>query len=148
MDGIRVRSCLLLLALTLMTLPSLATEKSGSPEQPHGKYDWLVKHPVIQRLLKFHNEERARYGLPALRLNAEMCLAAQKHAKWMAQTGYYQHSNLPWAEIIFAGPLSARTAVAGWIVSPAHHGIMLTGTEAGFGYMLLDGHTYWVGVFR
>jgi uncharacterized protein YkwD len=113
-----------------------------------GKHDWLLKHATIQTLLKLHNEERARNGRPKLALNPRMCLEAQKHAVWMAETGIYQHSGLPWQEIIFQGPQSEQAAVQGWIHSPAHHGIMLSGSECGFGYMVINGRTYWVGVFR
>lgn len=121
---------------------------SAEETKKKGEHDWLIKHPTIQKLLKLHNQERARNGLPALTLNTQMCLRAQEHAKWMAETGYYQHSNLPWPEIIFQGPTSAEAAVNGWIASPAHHSIMLTGSQAGFGYMVLNGQYYWVGVFQ
>ena len=75
-------------------------------------------------------------------------LAAQRHAEWMANSGYYMHSSLPYREIIFRGPRSSQAAIQGWIYSPAHHGIMLSGREVGFGYMKRNGNTYWVGVFR
>jgi uncharacterized protein YkwD len=121
---------------------------SSEEEKKEGEHDWLIKHPTIVKLLKLHNEERARNGLPSLTLNTRMCLKAQEHATWMAETGYYQHSSLPWPEIIFQGPTSAVAAVNGWIASPAHHSIMLTGSQAGFGYMVLNGQYYWVGVFQ
>jgi hypothetical protein len=113
-----------------------------------GPHDWLIKNNTIQKLLRLTNEERAQQGLPALRLNRRMCLAAQEYAVWMAETAYYQHSDLPWDEVIHHGPTSAEEAVNDWIWSPAHYGIILSGTEAGFGYMVIDGRTYWVGVFK
>jgi uncharacterized protein YkwD len=123
-----------------------ASESKKPKKTPHA---WLTEHATIQRLLKYHNEERARYSLPPLKIDPKMCLAAQKHAVWMAETGYYTHSNLPWPEIIHHGPRSARGAVDGWIWSPSHHGIMLSGAKkVGFGYMVLHGQTYWVGVFQ
>jgi len=109
---------------------------------------WLTAHPTIQRVLELENEERARYGLPALKLNPEMCKAAQNHATWMANTGYYTHSNLPWPEIIHSGPRTPEGAVTGWIYSPSHHGIMLSGREAGIGYAVRNGATYWVTVIQ
>tara|TARA_R110002095_G_scaffold98386_3_gene86499 strand:- start:278 stop:712 length:435 start_codon:yes stop_codon:yes gene_type:complete len=121
---------------------------SSEEEKKSDEHDWLIKHPTIVKLLKLHNEERARNGLSPLTLNTRMCLKAQEHATWMAETGYYQHSSLPWPEIIFQGPTSAAAAVNGWIASPAHHSIMLTGSQAGFGYMVLNGQYYWVGVFQ
>jgi len=120
----------------------------SSEELKKGEHDWLVKHPTIQQLLKLHNEERKRNGLSKLTLNTKMCLKAQDHANWMAETGYYQHSNLPYPEIIFQGPTTAASAVNGWIASPAHHSIMLTGSQVGFGYMVMNGSHYWVGVFQ
>ena len=113
-----------------------------------GKHDWLVNHPVIQSLLARANTHRAAMGVGPVRLNADLCLAAQRHAAWMADTGIYQHSGLPYREIIFQGPTSADAAVQGWIASPAHHGILVSGAEVGFGYMIRNGQPYWVGVFR
>lgn len=109
---------------------------------------WLTEHPTILKLMKLENQERARYGLPPLRMNTEMCLAAQKHAQWMAQTGYYVHSGLPWPEIIHHGPKTPEGAVTGWIYSPPHHGIMLSGSHAGFGYAVRNGYTYWVTLIQ
>jgi uncharacterized protein YkwD len=113
-----------------------------------GKHDWLLQHPTIQALVAKTNAHRSQMGLGPVKLNADMALAAQRHANWMASTGAYQHSGLPYAEIIFAGPTSADAAIQGWIASPAHHGIMLSGSEVGFGYMIRNGQPYWVGVFR
>lgn len=112
---------------------------------PHA---WLTEHPTIQRLVALTNQQRARYGLPALVIDPQLCLLAQQHATWMAQTGYYQHSNYGISEIIFQGPRTPEAAVQGWIASPAHHGIMLSGSRVGFGYMVLGGRTYWVGLFQ
>jgi len=109
---------------------------------------WLTQHPTIVSLMELQNQERARYGLPPLRMNTDMCLAAQKHAQWMARTGYYVHSGLPWPEIIHHGPKTPQGAVSGWIYSPPHHGIMLSGSEAGFGYAVRNGYTYWVTVIQ
>jgi uncharacterized protein YkwD len=112
------------------------------------QHDWLTKHPTITRLVTLTNQHRAQYGLPPVRINAEMCLAAQRHATWMADAQWLQHSGLPWPEIIFLGPAQPEGAIQGWIYSPAHHGIMLSGTEVGFGYMVRNGQPAWVGVFR
>jgi len=129
------------------TICSATTAPEATKEVPRDN-DWLLKHTTIQRLVDLTNQHRAQSGLPPVRLNAEMCLAAQKHAVWMASTGWFQHSGLPWPEIIFAGPQTPEHAIQGWIYSPAHHGIMLSGTEVGFGYMIRNGSPYWVGVFR
>jgi uncharacterized protein YkwD len=113
------------------------------------QHDWLVKHPTIVRLVTLTNQHRAQYGLAPLKVNAEMCLAAQRHANWMCDAQSLTHSGLPYQEIIFLGPRQPEDAVNGWIYSPAHHGIMLSGSsEVGFGYMVRNGQPAWVGVFR
>ncbi len=120
------------------------TKPVESPRPVEDKHGWLTKHPTISRLHELQNQERARYGLPRLRMNPELCLLAQRHAVWMADTGWYMHSSFGIPEIIHSGPLTPDDAVNGWIWSPAHHGIMLSGTQAGFGYMVRNGVTYWV----
>ena len=143
----RLTMMTVLIAMAIAIPAHVATAKPEKSES--GKHDWLIKHPTIQKLLTYQNKERARYGMPPLKLDAKMCLAAQKHAVWMADTGYYTHSNLPWPEIIHHGPTTARGAVDGWIWSPAHYGIMLSSsTKVGLGYMVRGGRTYWVGVFE
>src|SRR5439155_19000242 len=98
----------LVLALTFTVAVSFALAAQSSEmltriEKHSQNLDWLVKHPTILRLLELHNQERARNGLPPSTLNAEMCLAAQKHAVWMAETGSFQHSGLPFRENIYSG---------------------------------------------
>ncbi len=112
------------------------------------KADWLMKHPTIQKLLELTNQHRAQSGMPPVTLNAEMSMAAYRHAEWMASYGALQHSGLPWREIIFLGPATPDAAVAGWINSPAHRANMLSGNEVGFGYVNRNGQLAWVGVFR
>ncbi len=117
-------------------------------EEAPSEHDWLVKHPTIQQLVELTNQHRARMGRPPVRINVELCLAAQRHATYMADTNWFRHSGLPWPEIIYAGPRQPQDAVNGWIYSPAHHAILLTGTDVGFGYMVRNGQPYWVGLFR
>lgn len=137
------RHAMILAGVVCLTAGGWAQEPAATTQ-----HDWLTKHPTIQRLLTLTNQHRAQYGLPQLKLNPEMCLAAQRHAEWMASVQVLQHSGLPWPEIIFLGPTQPEAAIQGWIYSPAHHGIMLSGTEVGFGYMVRHGQPAWVGVFR
>lgn len=113
-----------------------------------GEHDWLTQHPTIQRLVALTNQHRAQYGLPPVRINAEMSLSAHRHAGWMADSGALQHSGLPYREIIFLGPTTPEAAIQGWIYSPAHNANMLSGNEVGFGYVYRNGRPAWVGVFR
>ncbi len=134
--------------LTLAVLVSLVLPVSHAATPVADKADWLLKHPTIQRLVELTNQHRAQSGLGPVTINAEMSLAAHRHAEWMASYGALQHSGLPWREIIFLGPASPDAAVAGWINSPAHRANMLSGHEVGFGYVNRNGQLAWVGVFR
>ncbi|MBM80601.1 MAG: hypothetical protein CMJ78_08420 [Planctomycetaceae bacterium] len=104
--------------------------------------------PVIKQLMKLQNAERARYGIAPVKMHPKMNVQAQKHAEWMADTGWYQHSALPWMEIIYYGPRRAEDAINGWIWSRAHHGIMLSGRQAGYGYVVDERGAYWVVVVK
>ena len=149
-----LHSALLLSALTTSSMTTVtAAPAPPLPEpakkvKPAGPHDWITEHPTIQRLVSLTNNHRIRSGRAPVALNPQLCADAQRHADWMARTGVYRHSSLPYREIIFRGPTNADAAVRGWIYSPAHHGILLSGRECGFGYMKRNGVCYWVGVFR
>jgi uncharacterized protein YkwD len=130
--------------LLFFLMPTL----SFSQEKPAKNLDWLVKHPVIVSMQTLQNAERARYQLPALKMNPGLCLIAQKHAVLLAENGWFYHQN-QYAEILHQGVISPEDCVNGWIWSPAHHGLMLSGyTEAGFGYMTGPWGSRWVTIFK
>ncbi|MDA0285524.1 MAG: CAP domain-containing protein [Planctomycetota bacterium] len=134
------------LALSVALEPDAAMQLEANPQAARAL---LVQHPTLLRMLELQNLERARYGLHPLKISPDMCVAAQRHAHWMASTGWYVHSNLGWPEIIHSGPIDPTGAVNGWIYSPAHHAIMLSGgTEAGLGYSNKNGTPFWVTVVR
>ena len=139
--------CALLLSLLLILAPILLAADEAK-EVKEAKHVWLTKHPTIARMLELQNKERVRNGLRPLMLNTELCILAQRHACWMADTGWYVHSNMGIPEIIHSGPRTPEDAVNGWIWSPAHHWVMLSGNEAGCGYMVRNGVTYWVTLVK
>ena len=136
-----------ILTLAIAVSPSDGIEKLLKP-RPLTPVEKLLANPTILQIHQFENQERARYQLPPFRIDGEMCLKAQRHAEWMASTGNYVHSGMGYPEIIHAGPLTARDAVTGWIYSPAHHAIMLSGSTAGHGFATRNGYTYWVTIVR
>ncbi len=133
---------------TTATVEKPAEKVEKATEKKAKNLDWLVKHPTIIKLLELQNQERARNGVLPSKLNPEMCLAAQRHAVWMAETGAFTHSGLPYRENIFWGVRTPEEAINGWIWSPGHHTNMLSGTEVGFGYMIRDGRPYWCSVMQ
>jgi uncharacterized protein YkwD len=103
------------------------------------------------------NEERARYGLPALRQNAVLELASQRHSEDMGARNFFEHDtpegvdpstrthaagyaavgvyvgeNIYWGEESLATPVKA---VEGWMDSPGHRENILRPqfTEVGVG---------------
>jgi len=128
---------------------TMSTKSPGSAvRQVAKKVEPPKTHPTIARLLELHNQTRARVGLPPLSLNQQMCSAAQRHANWMASTGAFAHSGLPYRENIAYAQRSPEHAVQTWTYSPGHYQNMCSGREAGFGYQTRGGVGYWVAVFR
>lgn len=132
------------IAATVLTVSMGLSPQAGLATATPSSNSWLTHHPTIGRMLELQNQERARYGLAPWKLNENLCVAAQKHAEWMAETGYYVHSNMRWPEIIHAGPRTPEHAVQDWIWSPSHHAVMLSGRVAGCGYAVRNGVAYWV----
>jgi hypothetical protein len=130
------------------SIQTVRAEKVVTGEQ-EGPHDWLIKHETILKLVELTNQHRARMGVGPVTLDTQMCLDAQRHANWMANGGGFQHSGLPYMEIIYQSVTTPESAIQGWIASPPHHGIMISGsTKVGYGYMVRNGYPYWVGVFR
>jgi stress response protein SCP2 len=113
------------------------------------------------------NAERARYGLPALTVDARLGAAAQAHSDDMVRRDFFSHADPDgqqvWdralargyayrkvAENIAAGQRSAAEVVRGWMDSPGHRANILDGelTQIGVGHALGGGYgTTWTQVF-
>jgi uncharacterized protein YkwD len=124
------------------------TSQGSQTRQANKPAAQQTTHPTIARLLELHNQTRARVGLPPLALNQQLCSAAQRHANWMASTGAFAHSGLPYRENIAYGQSSPEHAVQTWTYSPGHYQNMCSGRYAGFGYQVRGGMGYWVAVFQ
>jgi uncharacterized protein YkwD len=138
----------MLVCAAALAEPVDATRPANVAEE--GPHDWLIKHPTINQLVVLANHRRAQVGMPPVTLDTQMCLDAQRHAKWMADFGGFQHSGLPYMEIIYQSVQTPELAIDGWVASPPHYGIMVShSTRVGFGYAKSSGgYPYWVGVFR
>lgn len=133
--------------LLILLIGSVAT--AGEHVRTTRSLDWLVKHPVIVRMHESQNGYRKHHGLTELKLNADLCLMAQRHAAWMAESGAYQHSNYNVAENIHHMVIQPEDAMRDWYYSPAHHANMLGGyRECGCGYMTGPNGARWVMLFR
>ncbi|RCS54381.1 CAP domain-containing protein [Bremerella cremea] len=162
-------SCLLAAPETGDQTPQKETETNKVEAKPSDdtqkpEEEFLHKHPTLVKMWKHSNEIRARYQLHAQRISPELTKAAQDHAWYMARTGQFSHSvnggfvararrhaypGSPYGEIILYGANGISDTFNGWLNSPGHRAILLSGArEVGYGYAVgRDGRTYWVGVF-
>lgn len=113
---------------------------------------WAMVTEVVVRT----NQERASYGLPPLKINYNLCRAAQWMAVDMAQNGYighkdsegrrlahritlFEYSDPYWlGENIAAGQRTPERVVKAWMASPDHRKNILHSAyrEIGIGYFV------------
>ena len=127
----------------------------------------------IEQVVKLTNNERAKAGLPPLKLNNKLVNAAQDHSSDMAQDDFFSHTGADGSSIgdrvkgsgyqysrtgenIAAGQPTPEAVVRGWMNSPGHRANILNPnyTEIGVGYEYLENDTgsvnynhYWTQVF-
>ncbi len=114
---------------------------------------------VSNDVITLTNQERAKYGIPALAYNEQLSQSAQGHADDMVQNNYYSHysqdgrsfsdritaAGYIWnraSENIARGQSTATIVVNDWINSPDHHKNMLDTDVCDIGI----GHAYSAGV--
>jgi len=120
----------------------------------------------IDALLNAHNNVRSDRHKSALRINAKLSAAAQKHAEWMASTGRFSHTGqgrsrpsnrvdnegYKWSRVgenIAMGQGSIGSVMEDWMDSSGHRANILGNyTEVGFGIVKnSQGQIIWVAVF-
>lgn len=142
------------------------TETPSAPvqnEQPAsniGSYELQVLNLV--------NEQRANYGLSALKYSTALEAVAYAHSKDMAQNNYFSHTNLsgqsPFdrmrqagisyrsaAENIAAGQRTPQEVVNAWMNSSGHRANILNSSVTEMGVGIYSGGSYgvyWTQLFR
>jgi len=97
------------------------------------------------------NAQRARYGLPALKVDETLMKMARKHGIWMASRRSLTHSGMPCAENIAMGYSSSQSVMRGWMNSSGHRANILTRGYSKIGvsaYKSAGGTIYWCQQFR
>jgi hypothetical protein len=100
------------------------------------------------------NQERARNGLPALQVSAQLMARTREYAQDVANRGAAnEHSGDNVYENACCAPpspLSANAAVEQWIESPSHHSNMLQEgiSQIGVGEGSSNGQNYWYQQFQ
>ncbi|MCR4718039.1 MAG: hypothetical protein K5768_00215 [Firmicutes bacterium] len=120
------------------------------------------------QVLNLVNEQRANYGLPALKYSTQLEAVAYSHSKDMAQNNYFSHTNLsgqsPFdrmrlagisyrsaAENIAAGQRTPQEVVNAWMNSSGHRANILNSSVTEMGVGIYSGGSYgvyWTQLFR
>jgi uncharacterized protein YkwD len=126
--------------------------QSSAPTEPPEKVVDGVRLAAIEaNIVSYTNEERARYGLPALEVDKELMGTARDHAAWMTRNGAMVHTRLPVAENIAMGQPHSSEAVRSWMGSSGHRANILNPGHRRIGvaaYRTASGVIFWCQQFR
>jgi uncharacterized protein YkwD len=95
------------------------------PERKDRKVDGVKLSAIEANLVSYTNEERVRYGLPALTVDKDMMESSREHTEWMTRNGSLVHSGQPVAENIAMGQPHSSDAVQAWMNSSGHRANIL-----------------------
>ncbi|MFB9834544.1 CAP domain-containing protein [Actinoallomurus acaciae] len=148
-----------------------AVAKVVKPKKPSaavnaGSAGAPAKNVTAENLaVQLTNQQRAKHGCSALRVDTGLRAAARSHSKDMRVRHYFEHDSpdgkTPWdrikaagysqpgAENIAMGYATAQTVVAGWMKSPGHRANILNcGLKAiGIGVEYGSGGPWWTQDF-
>ena len=132
--------------------PPAATTKAKVPtnNKPVAKPVSFAYFPLEVEVAKQTNAERARYGLPALKLCPKLVQTSRNHTWWMTRNNNLQHGNYPVAENIAMGQNSSREVVRAWMNSSGHRANILNRRHRRIGvaaYTTRGGRIYWTQQF-
>ena len=111
-----------------------------------------VKLAAIEaNIVSYTNQERARYGLPALEVDKELMDTAREHAAWMTRNHAMVHTSQPVAENIAMGQPHSSDVVQSWMNSSGHRANILNPNHRHIGvaaYRTASGVIFWCQQFR
>jgi uncharacterized protein YkwD len=106
--------------------------------------------PIEQNIIDGTNAERARFGLPAYIVDANLMATARQHCSWMATYRQMVHTNIGVAENIAMGQPTSQDVVRTWMNSSGHRANILNGGNRRIGvaaYRTPEGTIYWCQQF-
>jgi len=107
--------------------------------------------PIETNIIKYTNDQRAKYALAALEVDPELMKTARGHASWMARNRSLVHTSRAVAGNIAMGQSHSREAVRNWMNSSGHRANILGGSHRRIGvaaYRTPGGTIYWCQQFR
>jgi len=156
------KMAILVTAVFLQPVPQ-TEEQSKPPQQPSAaekpktqKTEQAQKPPrddlrqIELNLVSYTNAERARRGLPPLKVDTNLMKSARGHASWMARSRRLVHTRRSLAENIAMGQSHSSQAVRDWMNSPGHRANILNRAYRRIGvaaYRTTSGTIYWCQQF-
>jgi uncharacterized protein YkwD len=128
-----------------------STPSPASLEAAEKKVDGVKLRAIEANVVSYTNQERARYGLPALTVDKELMETAREHAAWMTRTRQLVHTMLAVAENIAMGQPHSSDAVQAWMNSSGHRANILNASHRRIGVAAFrtEGVTiFWCQQFR
>jgi len=129
-----------------------AGPKSPAPaEAPEKVVDGVRLAAIEANIVSYTNQERARYGLPALEVDKELMGTAREQAAWMTRNHAMVHTRRPLAENIAMGQPHSSDAVRAWMNSSGHRANILNPGHRRIGvaaYRTAGGVIFWCQQFR
>jgi uncharacterized protein YkwD len=136
--------------------PEKTNEKAAVEKTAETKADPKKKEKddelltIEANVVSYTNNERARYGLPALEVDKQLMKTAREHCSWMTWNRIFQHTRRPVAENIAMGQPSSQDVVRTWMNSSGHRANILNPNHRHIGvaaYRTEGGTIYWVQQF-
>lgn len=132
--------------------PTAAEQKAQehTVQKPVVKPASFAYFPLEEEVVKQTNAERARHGLPPLKLSPNLVQTSRNHTWWMTRNNSLQHGNYPVAENIAMGQNSSQEVVRAWMNSSGHRANILNRNHRRIGvaaYQTRGGTIYWCQQF-
>jgi uncharacterized protein YkwD len=124
---------------------------SETADGPAKTVDGLKLAAIEANIVAYTNEERAKYGLPALEVDKELMESAREHAAWMTRNQAMVHTSQPVAENIAMGQPHSSDTVSAWMGSSGHRANILNPAHGRIGvaaYRAASGAIFWCQQFR
>ena len=118
---------------------------------PAKEVDGVKLAEIEANVVAYTNQERARYGLPPLKVDKELMTTAREHAAWMTENQTMVHTSQPVAENIAMGQPSSGDVVQAWMNSSGHRANILNAGHGRIGvaaFRTVGGVIYWCQQFR
>ena len=128
-----------------------AAAKAAAKDSDDADVDGVKLRAVEASIVSLTNEQRVRYGLPALQVDEGLMQTAREHAAWMTRNHSLVHTALAVAENIAMGQAHSGEAVQSWMNSPGHRANILNPNHRHIGvaaFRTESGTIFWCQQFR